>query len=67
MTLTDGWALVDDCALRARQHQVLVDVDLLDFPGDAELDAVTRVAAGTAGASAASRASASTSPSGQQR
>jgi diguanylate cyclase (GGDEF)-like protein len=53
VTLTDGWALVDDCALRARQHQVLVDVDLLDFPGDAELDAVTRVAALMTGTSTA--------------
>ncbi len=49
----DRYDRVDDGALRARQHQVLADVDLLDFPGDAELDAVTRVAALVAGTSMA--------------
>ncbi len=43
----------DDAELRARQHQVLVDVDLLDVPGDAELDAITRVAAALAGTDSA--------------
>ncbi len=43
----------DDPALRAHQHQVLADFDLLDLPRDAELDAVTRIAAALAGSTGA--------------
>ena len=39
----------DDAAQRERQHRVLVDLDLLDAPSDAELDAVTRLAATVCG------------------
>ncbi|WP_162245534.1 sensor domain-containing diguanylate cyclase [Modestobacter sp. Leaf380] len=39
----------DDPGLRERQHELLQEIDLLDVPGDSELDALTRVAATLAG------------------
>ncbi|SFD65928.1 diguanylate cyclase domain-containing protein [Klenkia taihuensis] len=42
-------ALLDEAGLRSQQHLLLADLDLLDTPGNVELDAVVRVAAAVAG------------------